>query len=454
MVRCKQGEATTCARELELLRKDGTRLWAELKCFAVSGNENPSPHVAIQGILVDITGRKRAEEEKAALQRQLALAQKLESVGQLAGGIAHDFNNLLTVINGYSDLLLNRLGEDDPLWKHVAEIRRAGQQGAALTKQLLTFSRGQIVQPKPLCLNDVIAEIESMLRRLMGDDIIVETALDPSLGLVMADPGQLHQVLLNFAANSRDAMPDGGGFRIVTANVEIGEDEVGRMPGLTAGLFVSLQVSDTGTGIPRELQQRIFDPFFTTKGHGKGTGLGLATVYGIVRQNGGVVSVSSEVANGTTFLILLPRIQTPLLDSPAEDSPKALAGKETVLVVEDRAEIRELIAEALREHGYTVWQAARGSEALEISGRRRGPIHLLLTDVTMPHMNGRELAERLRVLRPEVNVLYMSGYAADMSGHVGQPKSGERYIAKPFSINSLLAIVRDILNKAGFETAS
>jgi PAS domain S-box-containing protein len=417
-----------------------------IHCQAEFVRDELGKPVTLRGTIHDITERKQAEEEKTKLQSQLLQAQKLESVGQLAGGVAHDFNNLLTVINGYGDLLLRRLKEGDPLREPVAEIRRAGEQGAALTKQLLVFSREQMIEPKPLDVNDLIKESQVMLERLVGEDIQVETILDPSLGFVMSDPGRLHQILMNLAANARDAMPSGGNFTIKTLDVNLGGAKAESL-GLTPGRFVRLQLSDTGSGIPKEILERIFDPFFTTKGQGKGTGLGLATVYGVVRQSGGAISVVSEPEQGTTFDIYLPRVEMCVLDcTGAIRSPENLHGIETILVVEDRPEVRRLAVDTLQDNGYHVLEAAEGREALQVAKDHSGPIHLLLTDVIMPHMTGKEAAERLRQLRPEIKVLYMSGYAADVISSRGSLTSGELYIAKPFSLDSLLTKVREILS--------
>jgi PAS domain S-box-containing protein len=433
--------------EERYLRLDGTTFYVEVTAipFTFEGRDGAISFVR------DITERKRAEEEKTQLQNQFLQAQKLESVGQLAGGVAHDFNNLLQVINGYGDLLLRKLMKDDPLREQVAEIRRAGEQGAVLTKQLLTFSREQIIEPEQVDLNQVIQESQTMLQRLVGEDVEVETSLSLGLGRVMSDRGRLHQVLMNLAANSRDAMPRGGKFTIRTANIDIRAAETARSLGLAPGRFVLLQVSDTGTGIPKEIQERVFDPFFTTKDRGKGTGLGLATVYGIVRLSRGAISAHSESGHGTTFDILLPRVEASVPDAAGENaSPESLRGIETVLVVEDRPEVRKLAVSALQDSGYQVLEAAEGSMALQVAEEHSGPIHLLLTDVIMPHMTGKELAERLKPLRPEIKVLYMSGYAADVISSRGSLNADEWYIAKPFSLDALLAKVQEVLNHPGF----
>jgi PAS domain S-box-containing protein len=405
--------------------------------------------VTLRGTVHDVTERKRAEEEKAELRNQLLLSQKMETVGRLAGGVAHDFNNLLTVISGYSELLLDKLKEGDPLREQAAEIHRAGAQGAALTRQLLAFSRAQVLEMKPLNLNRLINESQVMLEQLLGEDIQMETLLDPALGLVMADPVQLHQVLLNLAANSHDAMPHGGRFIIKTTNLDTREAGAATILGSKPGPFILLQVSDTGTGIAKEIQERIFDPFFTTKEHGKGTGLGLATVYGIVRQSGCAISVHSEPGQGAAFQIYLPQAEIQAIDAPGETkSPELLHGTETVLVVEDRLEVRRLAVDALQASGYQILEAADGKKALQVVERHGGAIHLLLTDVIMPHMTGKELAERLKGLCPEIKVLYMSGYAADVISSRGLLSSSEQYIAKPFSLESLLVKVREVLGPA------
>jgi len=423
-------------------RKDG-----ELRTTLLSVSSQPSDRGQL--ILVaarDVTEQKRIEEEKAKLEDQFRQAQKLESIGRLAGGVAHDFNNLLTVINGYSDLLLGEYRSGHPLRGWAEEIRRAGERAANLTRQLLTFSRKQIVEPGPIYLRNLIAENQSMLQRLIGEEIELAIESDPAEWPVMADQGQLHQVLMNLAVNAVDAMPHGGTLTIRTANVDVDERRAAQTPGIAPGQYVSLRVSDTGVGIAKEIQERIFDPFFTTKAEGEGTGLGLSTVYGIVRQLGGSIAVTSEPGHGAAFEIRLPRLETEAAAGhPAAAVGVEARGSETILVVEDQDPVRSLAVAALRKQGYTVLDAAGPGEALLVAQRQAGPIHLLLTDVVMPHMTGGELAGRLKQLRPEMKVLYMSGYAADVIAHRALIDSGATCLAKPFTPDELAAKVREVL---------
>jgi PAS domain S-box-containing protein len=438
-------EKVTGTFETAHIRADGTEVPLELSAchFSFRGQ------AARLGIARDTTERKRAEKERASLQEQLQQAQKLESIGRLAGGVAHDFNNLLTVINGYSDLLLNQLDEEDPLREHVDEIFKAGTRAVGLTRQLLAFSRKQVVEPKPLDLNAVVAESTNMLRRLLGEDIELVAELDPSLGMVMADPGQVHQVLMNLAVNARDAMPGGGRLVIKTANTEMDKLAAAGRPETMPGPCVMLAVSDTGVGIETEIQGSIFDPFFTTKGEGEGTGLGLSTVYGVVQQCGGTISLSSEPGQGATFKIYLPRIVVPAGSMEVTaPSARGLRGSETVLVVEDQEAVRKLAVQSLKNYGYRILEAAQGGEALLIAEGHSGPIDLMLTDVVMPFMTGKELAERLRPLRPHMRVLYMSGYAADHVSGRDTLEPGALYIAKPFAPGALAAKVREALEAA------
>jgi len=440
------------------------RLWSAIKSGAVwSGHftnkkkdgslyEEEATISPIHDAADKITGFvsvKRDITERVSLESQLLQAQKLESLGRLAGGIAHDFNNLLTVINGYGDMLQGQIKEGDPLRESVAEICHAGIRAADLTRQLLAFSRKQFIEPQLVDLNQLIAVNRDMLRRLVGEDIDTETRLDASLGRVMADPGQILQVLMNLVANARDAMSKGGKLTIETRNVDVNEAGAAAHPGLAPGQFVLLTVSDTGKGIEKQIQERIFDPFFTTKSAGEGTGLGLATTYGIVRQNGGSISVHSEPGSDTVFQIYLPRAPgTAEPAAPPVSPPAALRGSETILVVEDQEAVRKLVVAALKSFGYRVLEAAHGDDALLLAEKFAEPIHLMVTDVVMPRMTGRELAERLTPLRPEMKVLYMSGYAQDIIASRGQLAPGLFYIAKPFAPDSLAARVREALGPA------
>jgi PAS domain S-box-containing protein len=423
-------------------RADGSEFPMRLTVQAMQFVEGP----ALVAFITDLTGSRRAEAERMQLEQQFQQAQKLESIGRLAGGVAHDFNNLLTVINGYAGLLLPEYKKGDPSREWVEEICHAGQRAVSLTGQLLAFSRKQMVERRPVFLHSLVAENKAMLQRLIGEDIELVTQSDPSGWPVMADAGQMHQVLMNLVVNARDAMPHGGTVTIRTANVEAGAIDAAGLPGIAPGPYVSLRVSDTGVGIAKEIQQRIFDPFFTTKVEGEGTGLGLSTVYGIVRQFGGSIAVNSEPDRGTTFEIHLPRLEeTAAVGARAASETVPARGTETVLVVEDQDPVRNLAVAVLKKHGYRVLDAAQGSAALLVAERHTGPIHLLLTDVVMPHMSGKELADRLKPLRPEMKVLYMSGYAADVIARRERLESDAAYLAKPFAPDVLAMKVREVL---------
>jgi signal transduction histidine kinase/ActR/RegA family two-component response regulator len=397
---------------------------------------------ANQDLEREVAERKLAEE-------QLRQAQKMEAVGKLAGGVAHDFNNLLTAINGHSDLAMRRLKYDDPLYDRLEKIKKAGERAASLTHQLLAFSRKQILQPKVLDLNHVVFEMNKMLQPLIGEDIDLLTKLKPDLGMIKADPGQLEQVLMNLTVNARDAMPKGGKLIIETANVYLDEDYAGRHLSITPGWYVMLAVSDTGTGMDAQTQERMFDPFFTTKEIGKGTGLGLSTVYGIVKQSGGNIWVYSEVGRGTTFKVYLPCVNRCAEEPESSiDRNKLSGGNETVLLVEDEEMVREMAKETLEESGYQVLEAKHGHEALLIAEQYRGHIHLMLSDVVMPQMSGRELAEQFALLRKGMKVLYMSGYTDDAIVHHGVLDEGTAFIEKPFTPNALARKVRETLNTA------
>jgi PAS domain S-box-containing protein len=391
---------------------------------------------------LDITDRRQLEE-------QLRQAQKMEAVGRLAGGIAHDFNNLLMVIQGYADLMTERLAEGDPLRRNAEQIQTASQRATSLTRQLLAFSRKQMLAPKVLSIQSVVTEMEKILRRLIGEDVQLETSSVPDLGLVKADRSQIEQVILNLAVNARDAMPEGGRLTIETANVDLDESFSHSSVMLSPGSYVMLAVTDNGCGMDAETQAHIFEPFFTTKEKGKGTGLGLATVYGIVKQSGGYVWVYSEPGRGTSFKVYLPRVwdeqTTPGRDRRIEG--QALPqGTETVLLVEDEKGVRELAREYLEMTGYTVIEAENGHTALELAALHSGPIHLLMTDVVMPGISGRELSERVKAIRPDIRVLFMSGYTDQAVVHHGILETDAVLLQKPFTVAALAAKLRDILN--------
>jgi PAS domain S-box-containing protein len=418
-------------------RSDGSLYPEQMTITPVRDQRGEITHFI--AIKAEVTERKRLEQ-------QLRQAQKMEAVGRLAGGVAHDFNNLLTIISGYGGLLLEHPGTVEPLRGYVNEIKNASGRAASLTRQLLAFSRQQVLAPRVLGLNAVVANIEKMLKRLIGEDIDLVTILGESLWPVKADPGQLEQVLLNLAVNARDAMPNGGVLTIETANVEMDSTSAQTHFPLPPGRYVLLAISDTGIGMDAETQARIFDPFFTTKEKGKGTGLGLAMVYGIVKQSGGYIWVYSEVGKGTTFKIYLPRTEEEVEESgPGRSGFKAQLGTETLLLVEDEDAVRVLVRNVLREKGYRILEASRGEEALELAGQYGGPIDLLVTDVVMPQMNGRELARRLADLLPQIKVLYISGYADNAVWYQGGLDSGGAFLQKPFSPEALARKVREVL---------
>ena len=428
--------------KVELLnyRKDGTPFWNELSISPVR-DEAGSLNQYI-GVQADITARRHLEE-------QFRQVQKMEAVGQLAGGVAHDFNNLLTIINGYSELVLQDLPVDDPSWEMVSEIRKAGNRSAELTRQLLAFSRQQVLAPRILDLNAVAADMDKMLRRLIGEDIQLVTKLDPELGITRADPGQIDQVLMNLAVNARDAMPQGGRLTIETQNVTLDKSYTQTHVDARPGDHVLLSVSDTGSGIPPEVLVKIFEPFFTTKGVGQGTGLGLATVYGIVKQSGGHLAVYSEVGHGTTFKVYLPRVeQAPDATQGHSWMRTPPRGTETVLIVEDEDGVRALTSYILSTNGYTVLEACEGEEAVSIASSFGKPIHLLITDVVMPGSGGRIVAEQVRERYPAVKVLFVSGYTDDAVIRHGVLQAGVHFMQKPFSPAALANKVREILDGA------
>jgi PAS domain S-box-containing protein len=396
----------------------------------------------------DVTERKRAEQALRESEEQLRQSQKLEGVGQLAGGIAHDFNNLLTVIIGFSSLGMRGLQSEDPLLSNLEEIKKAGDRAASLTRQLLAFSRRQVLQPKVLNLDSVVVEMEKMLRRLIGENIDLRAALAPDIGSVKADPGQIEQIILNLAVNARDSMPEGGKLTIETGNAYLDEEYVKQHVGAQAGPHVMLAVSDTGSGMDQKTLARIFEPFFTTKELGKGTGLGLSTVYGIVKQSGGNIWVYSEVGRGTTFKIYLPRVDEGAPEyKRSSHLDEVYQGTETILLIEDEEMLRKLAQQSLSMYGYRVLAAANGASAISICQQHPEKIDLVLTDVIMPGLSGREVADRLLELRPEMRVLFMSGYTDDAIVHQGVLDEAANFLQKPFAPDSLAQKVREVLNQ-------
>ena len=411
--------------------------------FPVSYTSSP---IITQGQAVGAVIAFHDITERITLEEQFRQSQKMEAVGQLAGGVAHDFNNLLTVITGYSDLTLMRLGNDEPIRSNVEEIRKAGERAASLTRQLLAFSRKQVLQPKLLKLNVIVSDVEKMLRRLIGEDIDLLTVLEPSLGQINADPGQIEQVILNLAVNARDAMPQGGKLTVETSNVYLDNEYVRIHSGIRPGGYVMLAVNDTGTGMDGETQAHIFEPFYTTKVQGKGTGLGLSTVYGIVKQSGGNIWVYSEIGKGTTFKVYLPRVND---GGQIEAAPEPLAdlsrGRETILLTEDEEPVRRLTRLILEMNGYQVLEATCGDEALSIYERHQGRVELIITDVVMPRMSGRELAQAPERLSPGIKVLYLSGYTDDAIVRHGLLDQKMAFLQKPFTPDALLRKVREML---------
>jgi PAS domain S-box-containing protein len=409
-----------------------------------------SPVRSPSGNIVNFVAVKRDVTKEVGLEKQLMQAQKMEAIGTLAGGIAHDFNNLLTVIIGYSQFGLARLPKDDPLSTDIKEIEKAGLRAAALTSQLLAFSRKQVFQPRIIDLNELVTDLQKMLRRLIGEDIDLTAMLDLELGPVKADPGQLQQVIMNLVVNARDAMPNGGKLTIETSNIDLSSDYASRHIEAIPGAHVMIAVSDTGCGMDEETRSHIFEPFFTTKEFGRGTGLGLSTVYGIVKQSGGFIWVYSEPEHGTTFNVYLPRVVDPVKDDCVDTVRSILrGGSETLLLVEDETSVRDLAARALREYGYTVLEASDGSQALVVLADGPGAeIQLLVTDVVMPLMGGCDLAEQLALSRPDMQVLYLSGYTDKAIVHHGMLESGTPFLQKPFTTEALIRIVREVLDGA------
>jgi PAS domain S-box-containing protein len=426
-----------CTVELLNYRKDGTEFWNELSISPVRDDAGRVTHFV--GVQADVTARRSLEE-------QFRQAQKMEAIGRLAGGVAHDFNNLLTVINGYSELLIERLSTSDASRELVVEINKAGERSAGLTRQLLAFSRQQILAPQILDLNEVVNETDKMLRRMIGEDIGLSTTLAPDLWTVLADPGQIEQVLMNLAVNARDAMPTGGQLMIQTRNVQQEQASLQTHLDTPSGPHVLLSITDTGSGMPPEVKARIFEPFFTTKGE-RGTGLGLATVHGIIRQAGGHLSVDSEVGRGTSFKVYLPRaVNRPPTSRIRAEQSMMKRGGETILLVEDEDGVRGLACRVLRSCGYTVLETSDGISALRVAEECQKPIDLLVTDVVMPRMGGHVMAERLAELFPGIKMLFLSGYTDDAVVRHGIMEGEVVFLQKPFTPSSLTAKVREVLD--------
>ena len=434
------GEVNSVEYEKRYVRKDGTILWVYLNSSMIFDREGKPDRMLTY--IRDITEQKRLEEH-------LRQSQKMEAVGRLAGGVAHDFNNMLTIINGYCDLTLDGLRPFDPIHENVVEIRKAAERAALLTRQLLAFSRKQILAPRSLNLNEVVTESEKMLHRLIGEDVEIRIVLDPKLGEIMADSSQVEQLIMNLAINARDAMPQGGLLTLETRNFDLDGVDGGHAPdtpNLTPGRYVMFAISDTGDGMDAQTKAHVFEPFFTTKEPGRGTGLGLATVYGIVQQSGGHIAVASEPGAGTTFKVYLPRVEA-AVRLPAEKNASAPGcGTETILLVEDEDMVRTLACRILRSCGYNVLEARNGGEGLLMCEQHPGAMHLLLTDVVMPRMSGRELAQRLRSLRPDLKVIFMSGYTDDVVLRHGVLSLDAEFIQKPFASADLVARVRAVLD--------
>lgn len=435
-----EGSGAPTVTNLEIQTKDGRRVALEVSSRLIYQG----------GALAGVEGIARNVTERRQLEAQLRQSQKMEAIGRLAGGVAHDFNNLLTAINGWGEILLQELPANDYRPQFAEEITRAGERAAELTRQLLAFGRRQVLAPKALDLNTTVASMHKMLTRLIGENIQLVTELDPNLGRVKADPGQIEQVIMNLCVNARDAMPAGGTLTIATSNVIIPDhlSQAGRPGDLKPGAYVVLAISDTGIGMDAETQARIFEPFFTTKAQGKGTGLGLATVYGIIFQSGGHIAVQSRPGCGTTFYISLPQVAAAVERQEAHPQAEGLPrGTETILLVEDEDGVRALARSALERHGYTVIEACDGEDALASYVHNGGRIALLLTDVIMPRMSGPDLAQRLQAIQPDIRVLYMSGYTDSSVVHESVATESVAFLQKPFTPDALARKVRELLDR-------
>jgi two-component system, cell cycle sensor histidine kinase and response regulator CckA len=434
-----QSQGFAPAWEKELIRKDGERVPVLVGAAMLD-------YPMCIAVMTDLTKRKRAEQALLATENQLRLAQKMEAIGSLAGGVAHDFNNILSVILSYAGLLLGDLVPDDPMRESLEEIRQAGQRAAALTRQLLLFSRHQAFEPVVLNLNDVLAGMDKLIRRILGEDVEVVLSQGANLSRIFADASHIEQVIMNLVVNARDAMPTGGKLTLETKDVLLDQAFSEQHFGVKPGPYVLLSVTDTGSGMDKETQLRIFEPFFTTKGIGKGTGLGLSTVFGIVRQSEGSIWVDSEPGAGTTFSVYFPQSERELEKVWTTAAAPVLTGTETVLLIEDEEHVRAVSRAILARNGYNVVEAGSPREALEVCGELSSPIHLVLSDVVMPQMSGPELAKRLRSLRPEIKVLFMSGYTDDTIIRHGMLDPKTRFLQKPLTPEDLLRKVREVLD--------
>jgi len=431
--------------EHRLPTRSGDWIWVLSRGRVVERAEDGKA-IRVAGTNLDITRRKQAEEQRAKLETELRQSQKMDAIGRLAGGISHDINNLLTAISVSVDLMLMDIVENDPLSRECEEIKKAVEQATSMTSHLLAFSSKQMLEPKVMDLNEVVRRMQGMLRRLIGEHIVLEALLDRDTGRVRADSGQLEQVLMNLALNARDAMPQGGKLTIKTAEVTLGKEYAREHIDAEPGPYAMLAVSDTGRGMDEETQSHIFEPFFTTKEAGRGTGLGLSTVFGVVKQSKGRISVSSEPGRGTTFTIYLPSVpDRPEAEKARQAQPETLRGTETVLLVEDEQMVRRAVRDVLQRNGYSVLVASNAGEALLISEQHTGFIHLLVTDVIMPRMSGPDLVERLDPWHPEMKVLYVSGYTDNAIAEHGVLDPGVALLQKPFSVESLLQMVRQVL---------
>jgi len=443
----EEAKKTGIGRRVEYRIRHKSGEWRVLESTASAVR---NAHGEVEKLIIvnrDITERRQLEQ-------QLLLSQRLEAVGKLSGGIAHDFNNILGVIIGYSEALQETIGVDDPMREAVDEIEKAGQRAAALTQQLLAFSRKQVLEPKILDLNSIVADVEKMLRRLIGADVELEIISDPTIGKVKADRGQIEQVILNLAVNARDAMQQGGRLKIETRNADLDANDSRRKRYVVPGHYVMLQVSDTGMGMSAEVQSHIFEPFYTTKEQGKGTGLGLATVYGVIKQSGGYIWLESEIGKGSTFQVYLPRAEGVEEETARIEPSFKTAGPGTILVAEDEPSLRKLTCNTLKESGYRVLEAEDGAKAIEIAAQFDKDIHLLLTDVVMRGMNGRELADKMSSAHPRMKVLYMSGYTDGAVATHGVLESGIVILRKPFSRKQLQQSVGEMLAKTTGEGAA